>query len=62
MMTTVRQILATKGQEVYSVRPDDTVEVALQMMAEKNVGAVLVKDGDRIAGIFTERHYARNVF
>ena len=59
---TVRQILETKGHEVYSVAPDHTVEDALRMMAEKNVGAVLVKNGERLVGIFTERHYARNVF
>ena len=42
--------------------PDDTVLDALKMMEEKNVGSVLVKEGDRLVGLFTERHYARNVF
>jgi CBS domain-containing protein len=62
LMTTVQQILDAKGHDVYSVRPEDTVLHALQLMEAKNVGAVLIKDGDRLVGIFTERHYARNVF
>ena len=61
-MTMVQQILDAKGHDVYFVRPDDTVLHALQMMTSKDVGAVLVKDDDRIVGIFTERHYARKVF
>ncbi len=62
MMTTVAQILETKGHDVQFVRPDDMVADALRMMADKNVGSVLVKEGDRLVGIFTERHYARKVF
>ena len=61
-MTTVQQILDAKGHEVHFVRSTDTVLDALQMMESKNVGAVLVKDDDRLVGIFTERHYARKVF
>ena len=61
-MTTVQQILGAKGHDVYFVRPDDTVLQALQIMENKDVGALLVKDGDRLVGIFTERHYARKVF
>lgn len=61
-MTTVQQILDTKGHDIYFVHPDDTVLDALRMMERKNVGALLVKDGDRLVGIFTERHYARKVF
>ena len=61
-MTMVQQILDAKGHDVYFVRPDDTVLHALQMMTSKDVGAVLVKDDDRLVGIFTERHYARKVF
>jgi CBS domain-containing protein len=61
-MTLIREILDAKGREAYFVQPDDTVLHALTLMAEKNVGAVLVKDGEKLAGIFTERHYARNVF
>ncbi|MDG4884547.1 CBS domain-containing protein [Mesorhizobium sp. WSM4884] len=61
-MTTVQQILDAKGHDVYFVRPDDTVLHALQLMERRNVGAVLVKAGENLVGIFTERHYARKVF
>jgi CBS domain-containing protein len=57
---TVRQMLAGRGP-VLSVSPMTTVFEALQRMADGNVGAVLVMDGDRVAGIFTERDYARKV-
>ena len=58
MMTTVREILARKPA-VFAVRPEDTVHHALQVMAEKNIGAVLVMSGDEINGVFSERDYAR---
>ena len=58
MTTTVRDILRHKP-DVYVVRADDTVFNALRLMAEKNIGAVLVMDGDDLAGIFSERDYAR---
>jgi len=61
-MTNVRHILDTKGHDVFVVRPDDTVADALRLMADKDIGAVLVTDVDRVVGIFTERHYARKVF
>ena len=61
-MTTVQQILDAKGHDIHFVGPDDTVLHALQMMEGKNVGAVLVKDDDRLVGIFTERQYARKIF
>lgn len=61
-MTTVRHILDTKGHVVFTVRPEDAVADALRLMASKDIGAVLVTDGDRPVGIFTERHYARRVF
>ena len=57
-MTTVREILRSKP-DVYAVSPDETVYRALQVMAEKNIGAVLVMSGDEIKGIFSERDYAR---
>jgi CBS domain-containing protein len=60
MMTTVREILKRKP-DVYAVRPDDTVYHALQLMAEKNIGAVLVMAGDEVKGVFSERDYARRV-
>lgn len=58
-MITVRQILKSKGSEVFSISPDATVEQALRLMAEKEVGALMVMDGDKIKGIFSERDYAR---
>jgi len=61
-MTTLRQLLKEKGRDVYSVNPDNTVLEAIQEMADKNVGAVMVLDGDDPVGIFTERLYAREVF
>jgi CBS domain-containing protein len=60
-MTTAHDILRYKGSTVHSVRPDDTVLAALGVMAEHDIGAVLVLDGDAIAGILTERDYARKV-
>jgi CBS domain-containing protein len=60
MTTTVRQILAGKA-DVYMVSPDDTIFDALRLMADKNVGAVLVLSGGEIAGIVSERDYARKV-
>jgi CBS domain-containing protein len=60
-MKTVKDILQAKGQEVWSVRPDATMLETLQLMAEKNVGAMLVKEGENLVGIVSERDYARKV-
>ncbi len=60
-MTTVAQILQGKGNEVWSVSPATVVYNALKAMAEKNVGALLVLEGDELKGIFSERDYARKV-
>jgi CBS domain-containing protein len=60
-MGTVRHILQKKGHGVLSINPSTTVYYALEYMVEKNVGALLVTDGERFAGIFTERDYARKV-
>jgi len=57
----VRDILREKGTAVYSISPGDTVYDALKLMAEKNVGALLVLDGDRLAGLISERDYARKI-
>ena len=61
-MTIVRHILEDKGRQVWSVRPGDTVYDAIKVMADRDVGSLVVLDGGRIVGIVTERHYARNVF
>lgn len=60
MTTTVRQMLTGKAG-VYAVKSDDTIYDALRLMAEKNIGAVLVMSGDAIEGILSERDYARKV-
>ena len=60
-MTTVRQLLDQKGKTIWSIEPDATVFDAVAKMAEKNVGSLLVMDGDKLLGIITERHYARKV-
>jgi CBS domain-containing protein len=61
-MKAVRHILDQKGHQVWSVRPGDTVFDAIKLMADKDVGALMVLDGAKIVGIVTERDYARNVF
>jgi len=61
MVTTIRQILDRKGRDVFSVAPDTTVYDALTLMAERNIGAVLVMRGEELAGIFSERDYARKI-
>jgi CBS domain-containing protein len=60
-MSTVRHILDQKGKNIWSIHPDATVFDAIAKMAEKDVGSLIVMDGDEIVGIITERHYARNV-
>lgn len=60
-MHSIRQILNEKGSEIWSVGPDDTVFDAIRQMAERGIGALLVLDGDRLAGVLSERDYARKV-
>ena len=60
-MKLVRNILDAKGKEIWSVTPDNSVLEAIKMMAEKGVGALLVMDGESLAGIVSERDYARKV-
>ncbi len=60
-MKSVSDILNSKGHEIWAVKPDDTVFDSLQLMAEKEVGALLVMDADKLVGIVTERDYARKV-
>ena len=60
-MKSLKQLIDAKGGQVWSIRPDATVFEALQLMAQKDVGALLVMDGTRLAGIMSERDYARKV-
>ena len=60
-MTTVSNLLREKGHDVLSVGPDDTVLDAIKKMSERDVGALVVLEGEKLIGIITERHYARNV-
>jgi hypothetical protein len=60
-MYRVKDVLRNKGDQVWSVSPDATVRDALQEMAERNIGAVLVMDQGHLAGIFSERDYARKL-
>lgn len=60
-MKKVAHILQRKGSKIISVSPDTTVLSALQLMAEKNIGSVMVMDGDAYMGLLTERDYARKV-
>ena len=60
-MKLVKHILATKGDEIWSIEPGDTVLNAIKMMAERGIGALLVMQGNDLTGIISERDYARKV-
>lgn len=61
-MRTVRQLLESKGHEVYAISPDAAVIDAIRLMAEKGIGALVVLEpGGRLAGIVSERDYARKI-
>jgi len=60
-MTLVKQLLRSKGSEVVTVTPDTSVYDALQTMAEKNIGALVVVEEGEVVGIISERDYARKV-
>ena len=60
-MRTVRQLLEAKAPEVFAIGPDAPVIDAIRLMAEKRIGAVLVIEGGRLAGILSERDYARKI-
>jgi len=60
-MHTANDILKSKGHDVWSVKPTNTVLEALGVMAEHDIGAVLVLDGDKLVGVLSERDYARKV-
>ena len=60
-MINVRDLVRRKGSRVYSVAPDATVLQALQLMADENIGAVLVMSGEKVAGILSERDCVRKL-
>ena len=60
-MASVKQVLQGKGHDVWSVGPEASVYEAIEMMADKEVGGLVVMEGDSLVGVFTERDYARKV-
>lgn len=60
-MTTIRQVLEKKGRDVTTIDPDETVFRAIEMMAERDIGALVVVANDAPVGLLTERDYARQV-
>ena len=60
-MATVRQLLQRKGSEIWSIGPDARVYEALELMADKGIGALLVLEEENLVGIISERDYARKV-
>ena len=60
-MGAVNSIIRAKGDDIFTITPNTTVYNALEIMVEKNVSALLVMDQGKLAGIFTERDYARKV-
>ena len=60
-MTAIRQLLEEKGSAVWAIDPDDSVFNAVTEMSRKDVGGLLVMEGDEIVGIISERDYTRNV-
>ena len=58
---TVSALLHHKGSEIWSVPPETTVYEAIKLMAEKNIGALLVMSGEKLVGVFSERDYTRKV-
>lgn len=61
-MTSVRQLLDEKGHDVWSIHPGASVFEAIEEMAQRDIGSLVVLEDGKILGIFTERHYARKVF
>jgi CBS domain-containing protein len=61
-MRTARQLLQGKGQEVLAISPNDTIYDAMKLMANRNVGALLVLDDGKLCGVISERDFARKLF
>ena len=60
-MTTVKHVLDQKGHHVHFIHPDASVFDALKMMAENNIGSLVVLEGGKLVGVITERHYVREI-
>jgi CBS domain-containing protein len=58
---TVKHLLQQKGRKLWAIEPDATVLAAVAKMADKDIGSLVVMDGEKLVGIITERHYSRNV-
>ena len=58
---TVKHLLEHKGRDLWNIDPDATVLDAVAKMAEKDIGSLVVMEGEKLIGIITERHYSRNV-
>ena len=61
MTKSIRDVLKSKGDSVITIRSDETVYKALELMAAEDIGALLVMEGDQVAGLISERDYARKV-
>ena len=59
-MKTIKQLLDDKGHDVWTINPGASIYDAIALMAEKEVGALMVVDGDNPVGVISERDYARN--
>jgi CBS domain-containing protein len=60
-MRSISHVLDTKGRDAWHIAPDDSVYNAIKMMADKEVGALLVMEGEKLIGIISERDYARKM-
>ncbi|MGI9342582.1 MAG: CBS domain-containing protein [Gammaproteobacteria bacterium] len=60
-MRRVKELLAVKGDEIWSISPNATVYDAVHLLAEKEIGALLVIDGEALVGVISERDYARQI-
>jgi CBS domain-containing protein len=61
-MAIVRQVLPRKGNQVWTIQPSDSVLAAIQIMAERDIGALVVIEGNHPIGLLSERDYTRNVY
>ena len=60
-MLRVKDLLKIKGKEIYSISPDDTIYKAIEIMAKKEIGALVVLDDKKLVGIISERDYAHKI-